>query len=186
VDTAVADLKAIGAIEVVPRFEDKRQTSNLYRVLSATPLEAHAVTPLAADREGEVATNSTQNQSHIEPQSYEPEGADAPVVMSKKSYLHQSHFDAMLGSFGPPASDKARGVYASVAKKALEMGWGRAEMLHALNVWKAQEKDPRWARNPGSFLSAMPHLLSPMSLVDSRAVQAEMDDTEIEMLRRKK
>lgn len=79
IDRLTEELRNLGALEVEPRWDGKRQRSNLYRVLSLPPAKLaspRGVTPDAHKEDVGVAHQGAmrvaQNQSHIEPEPLEP------------------------------------------------------------------------------------------------------------------
>lgn len=92
IDKALAELKSIGAVIVTQRIDDAGDpTSNDYFLVVAdpeTPIPENRETPLPENGETGIPENRERNQSHIEPEPFEPE--KTLRVPRQKDHLFES------------------------------------------------------------------------------------------------
>lgn len=69
----LAELRDVGAIEVSQRFQGDSLTSSSYKVISAPPRETDVTRGLVMDDTTPGDMDVLENQSHLEPESFEPE-----------------------------------------------------------------------------------------------------------------
>lgn len=133
VDRARAELESAGAVRVEARFDDDRQTSNLYRIIRVPPAPVRP--PLGTGAEGGVGTtaepplgtgaaprtrtrkNETQGNDPAVPAEVSPRGDAAAKVRARNV-----QWDGLVAVFGPADTEGQRTHYGKVSRSLKAAG----------------------------------------------------------------